>query len=104
MFSINRCLWANYFEAQGIQYAFFSAANAVALQIARREASEAQLQKERSMNNVENEGGEEEEGGPVHSLPESPNTPHHTDNMLSNTLVRLSYFLSFHVRYRAQPI
>lgn len=34
----HRRLWADYFDAEGIQYAFFSAANATALQEARREA------------------------------------------------------------------
>lgn len=34
--------WADYFESQGIQYAFFSAANAVALQEARRDALAAE--------------------------------------------------------------
>ncbi|KAJ3734647.1 P-loop containing nucleoside triphosphate hydrolase protein [Lentinula guzmanii] len=34
-----RTQWADYFDSQGIQYAFFSAANAVAIQEARREAS-----------------------------------------------------------------
>ncbi|KAJ7042422.1 P-loop containing nucleoside triphosphate hydrolase protein [Mycena alexandri] len=33
-----RCLWADHFDKQGIQYAFFSAANAAALQQARRDA------------------------------------------------------------------
>ncbi|KAG6889910.1 hypothetical protein C0992_003614 [Termitomyces sp. T32_za158] len=33
-----RCLWADYFDSQGIQYAFFSAANAAALQQRRRDA------------------------------------------------------------------
>ena len=33
--------WADYFDSQGIQYAFFSAANATALQEARREAMTA---------------------------------------------------------------
>jgi large subunit GTPase 1 len=31
-------LWADYFDQKGVQYAFFSAANAVALQEARRHA------------------------------------------------------------------
>ncbi|KAJ4485937.1 P-loop containing nucleoside triphosphate hydrolase protein [Lentinula aciculospora] len=34
-----RAQWADYFESQGIQYAFFSAANAAEIQEARREAS-----------------------------------------------------------------
>ncbi|KAA1471574.1 P-loop containing nucleoside triphosphate hydrolase protein [Dentipellis sp. KUC8613] len=37
-----RLAWADYFDKQGIQYAFFSAANAVALQEARREALAAE--------------------------------------------------------------
>lgn len=34
----DRKQWADYFDQQGVQYAFFSAANATALQQARREA------------------------------------------------------------------
>ena len=34
--------WADYFDSQGIQYAFFSAANATALQQARRDALAAE--------------------------------------------------------------
>ncbi|KAG5651606.1 hypothetical protein H0H81_008066 [Sphagnurus paluster] len=33
-----RCLWADYFDSQNVQYAFFSAANAAAIQKARRDA------------------------------------------------------------------
>lgn len=33
-----RRLWADYFDSQGIQYAFFSAANATALQLGRKDA------------------------------------------------------------------
>ncbi|KAF5385140.1 hypothetical protein D9615_001368 [Tricholomella constricta] len=33
-----RCLWADYFDAQNIRYAFYSAANAAAIQQARRDA------------------------------------------------------------------
>lgn len=40
------CGWANYFESQGVRYAFFSAANAAFLQQARREALEAKGQTE----------------------------------------------------------
>ncbi|KAI0375232.1 P-loop containing nucleoside triphosphate hydrolase protein [Pilatotrama ljubarskyi] len=36
-----RKLWADYFDSQGVRYAFFSAANAAALQEARREAETA---------------------------------------------------------------
>lgn len=38
---LHRKQWAEYFEAQGVQYAFFSAANAAALQAARQEAEAA---------------------------------------------------------------
>ncbi|KAF9447793.1 P-loop containing nucleoside triphosphate hydrolase protein [Macrolepiota fuliginosa MF-IS2] len=41
-----RCHWADYFESQGIRYAFFSAANAAAIQQARKEAVEATLQQD----------------------------------------------------------
>ncbi|KAJ7786125.1 hypothetical protein B0H16DRAFT_1401155 [Mycena metata] len=50
-----RCLWADHFDKQGIQYAFFSAANAAALQQARRDAL---LEKE---NDVEHQEDVEEE-------------------------------------------
>lgn len=44
---MERHLWADYFDGQGIQYAFFSAANATALQQARREAlAEAETREE----------------------------------------------------------
>ncbi|CDO73000.1 hypothetical protein BN946_scf185007.g54 [Trametes cinnabarina] len=36
-----RKMWADYFDSQGVQYAFFSAANAAAIQEARREAEAA---------------------------------------------------------------
>jgi large subunit GTPase 1 len=35
---MSRRLWADYFDEQGVQYAFFSAANAAALQEVRRQA------------------------------------------------------------------
>ena len=43
-----RKAWADYLEKEGIQYAFFSAANAAALQDARREALEREAEKQRS--------------------------------------------------------
>ncbi|KAF7339797.1 Large subunit GTPase 1 [Mycena venus] len=52
-----RCLWADHFDKQGIQYAFFSAANAAALQQARRDALERQSS---THNNDENLDDEEE--------------------------------------------
>ena len=39
---LNRKLWADHFDSQNVKYAFFSAANATALQEARREAAEAE--------------------------------------------------------------
>jgi large subunit GTPase 1 len=47
--------WARYFESQGIEYAFFSAANAAALQAARAEAEAAAA-------SAQYDSGEEEEG------------------------------------------
>ncbi|PPQ67085.1 hypothetical protein CVT25_005686 [Psilocybe cyanescens] len=42
-----RCQWADYFDAQGIHYAFYSAADAAAIQQARRDAAEALELKQR---------------------------------------------------------
>lgn len=55
----------------------------MALQIARREAAEAQLQKEGSEQNSDNEESDEEDDDPIHSPPESPNMSHYTDGALS---------------------
>jgi large subunit GTPase 1 len=44
--SLGRRLWADYFDEQGVQYAFFSAMNAAALQRARREAMAGQEEDE----------------------------------------------------------
>ncbi|KAJ7900158.1 P-loop containing nucleoside triphosphate hydrolase protein [Mycena olivaceomarginata] len=52
-----RCFWADYFDKQGIQYAFFSAANAAALQQARRDALESQATDHESEDHVD--GNEE---------------------------------------------
>ncbi|KXN85669.1 Large subunit GTPase 1 [Leucoagaricus sp. SymC.cos] len=64
-----RCRWADYLESRGIRYAFFSAANAAALQLARREALEAtsrQSVEEREEHNVEET--EEDPGARVLSV------------------------------------
>ncbi|KAJ7225700.1 P-loop containing nucleoside triphosphate hydrolase protein [Mycena pura] len=53
-----RCLWADYFDEQGIQYAFFSAANASALQQARRDAL---LNQTRSVDKDEGSSDEDDE-------------------------------------------
>lgn len=44
---LSRCQWADYFDAQGIHYAFYSAADAAAIQQARRDAAEALELKQR---------------------------------------------------------
>ncbi|KAJ3545803.1 hypothetical protein NM688_g5585 [Phlebia brevispora] len=64
--------WADYFDSQGIQYAFFSAANATALQEARRDAlaaEEARLEAEAHV--VDGERQSHEEGEEVDESPES---------------------------------
>jgi large subunit GTPase 1 len=56
-----RRLWADYFDSQGLRYAFFSALNAAALQEARREALEAaQLAKELEQAKQSREEGQED--------------------------------------------
>ncbi|KAJ7932579.1 P-loop containing nucleoside triphosphate hydrolase protein [Mycena leptocephala] len=52
-----RCLWADHFDKQGIQYAFFSAANAAALQQARRDA----LLESQDSTNKDDENAESDE-------------------------------------------
>ncbi|KAH7910692.1 hypothetical protein BJ138DRAFT_1064590 [Hygrophoropsis aurantiaca] len=59
-----RRLWADYFDQQGIQYAFFSAANAAAIQQARRDA----------LSQVEIPSGDADEEGSS-SDSEGPDTP-----------------------------
>jgi large subunit GTPase 1 len=84
---VDRCQWADYFDAQGIHYAFFSAANAVALQLARREAAEAQLRSEeleQDSDELEKEESEEEGDENIYSPPESPRKSHHTEEASSN--------------------
>ncbi|KAH9944191.1 P-loop containing nucleoside triphosphate hydrolase protein [Epithele typhae] len=53
-----RKLWADYFDSQGVKYAFFSAANAAALQEARKEAAdtEARLEEQQARSSEPNEG------------------------------------------------
>ncbi|KAF7306758.1 Kinase-like protein [Mycena indigotica] len=61
-----RCQWADYFDQQGVKYAFFSAANAAALQEARRE----QLVRQENVMASETEDVDEDwESGDEDSLP-----------------------------------
>ena len=58
----DRRQWADYFDSQGVQYAFFSAANATALQQARRDALTAEEARvEAEENQMQYEGKEEED-------------------------------------------
>lgn len=52
--------WADYFDQQGIQYAFYSAALGIAIQEARKEAAEA-MEREAEARNAEKEGSEQGE-------------------------------------------
>lgn len=54
-------MWADYFDAQGVQYAFFSAANAVAIQQARQEALEREEAEARALSSTEDPHSEPEE-------------------------------------------
>ncbi|EIN14067.1 P-loop containing nucleoside triphosphate hydrolase protein [Punctularia strigosozonata HHB-11173 SS5] len=58
-----RRLWADYFDSLGVRYAFFSAANAAALQQARRDALAAQEAADRTDSDTD-------EGDAVHSVSE----------------------------------
>ncbi|KAJ7492797.1 hypothetical protein FB451DRAFT_1219608 [Mycena latifolia] len=56
-----RCLWADYFDKQGIQYAFFSAANATALQQARRDALVEQQDSKHNDNENDEDADDDED-------------------------------------------
>ncbi|CCF51238.1 hypothetical protein NDA11_001826 [Ustilago hordei] len=56
-----RRYWADYFDAQGIQYAFFSAANAAAIQLARAEEEERLRLEQLKLSESRNEDDEEED-------------------------------------------
>lgn len=83
--------WADYFDAQGVQYAFFSAMNATALQEARKNAlaaEQAQLDvEERAAGEIEEQSEEEEEQESEEEVDEDPgratspsDTPQSTDD------------------------
>lgn len=54
-----RRLWANFFDARGVQYAFFSALNAAALQEARRNELAAEQMREEQLKAAEANGTDE---------------------------------------------
>ncbi|KAI0068282.1 P-loop containing nucleoside triphosphate hydrolase protein, partial [Artomyces pyxidatus] len=63
-----RRLWADYFDSQSIQYAFFSAANATALQEARREvlvAEQLALDQDQEDTETSSTSSDEEEEDPI---------------------------------------
>lgn len=64
--------WADYFDAQGIQYAFFSAANAAAIQLARAEEEERiRLEQIRQLRNNDQDSDEEEDEDEVELVAEA---------------------------------
>ncbi|EFP80055.1 uncharacterized protein PGTG_05280 [Puccinia graminis f. sp. tritici CRL 75-36-700-3] len=69
-----RALWAEYFDSQGIQYAFFSAADAVALQAIQE--SEEPDSSDLDGNSWEDDEEEEEEEDPTSDSPQSDEIPH----------------------------
>ncbi|KAG7450705.1 P-loop containing nucleoside triphosphate hydrolase protein [Guyanagaster necrorhizus] len=80
--SHQRRLWANHFDEQGIQYGFFSAANAAALQQARRDALAQEQQgntvQEGDQNNITDEDNDVEE--PSLSDPNHPGSESESDD------------------------
>jgi len=61
---VNRRLWADYFDQRNIRYAFFSAANAAALQELRREIELAKVREveKEAPENEESSGSDDEDG------------------------------------------
>ncbi|KAF8973587.1 P-loop containing nucleoside triphosphate hydrolase protein [Flammula alnicola] len=69
-----RVQWADYFDQQGIHYAFYSAANAAAIQQARRDAAEALARAEEEQSREDSSSDEESEDE------EQPRAPHSPDS------------------------
>ena len=63
---MNRRLWADYFDQQNVNYAFFSAANAAALQELRREMEQAKTREaEKEITGNEESSGSDDEDDPL---------------------------------------
>lgn len=81
-----RRIWADYFDERGIQFAFFSAANAAALQQARRE-SMAQRETESSTSRQRSDAAADQQGTNLNTTAEmesssdseGPHTPNDHD-------------------------
>jgi len=70
---VNRRLWADYFDQQNITYAFFSAANAAALQELRREMELAKTREtEKEVAGNDESSGSDDEDGPQTPEDETP--------------------------------
>jgi large subunit GTPase 1 len=78
--------WADYFDAQGIKYAFYSAALGIAIQEARKEAEEAL---ERTAEEKESEGEEEESTEHTEGQPEIIMTADDEDEDVSDPRIRI---------------
>jgi large subunit GTPase 1 len=61
-----RRYWADYFDQQGIRYAFYSAALGIAIQEARREAAEAKRQESEGTEQTSEDEGDEESSDEEH--------------------------------------
>ena len=55
--------WAYYSDQKGVTYAFFSAANATALQQARREAEQSTIEESTTASLVRDDSSDDEDGG-----------------------------------------
>jgi len=70
---MNRRLWADHFDQQNVAYAFFSAANAAALQELRREVELAKIREtEKEATGNEESSGSDDEDGPQTPEDETP--------------------------------
>ena len=75
---VHRRLWADYFDQQNVTYAFFSAANAAALQELRREMELAKIQEtEKEAAGNEESSGSDDEDDPQTPEDETPDPQEH---------------------------
>ncbi|TDL28206.1 P-loop containing nucleoside triphosphate hydrolase protein [Rickenella mellea] len=90
--STQRRGWADYFDTQCIQYAFFSAANAAALQQARKDALE--LEAKEIEQNGDHDHDEDDDDEPVDDLAESPPATSESDGSYSEDEADINMYIS----------
>ena len=77
-----RVRWADYFDSQGVRYAFYSAANAAAIQQTRKEVAEALAHAEEVSRHASEKGEDDDEADDDETgSPESESEDENEDDM-----------------------